>query len=212
MQITLDQKLAEALREIIGGSEVTGRWLDASGTECGEDDDGAEWHEYDEEEQNNWLGSCVAIASSALKGYEEAAAKQAALLQQARDALELAMLAINHNDNPETADQVTAAYEAMVAGVPTWRPTVHVFVEDGHVTSIASDVEGLRTACVSYDFDSSDEDEGLHQIPQADGSTADAKGHRGVAAYNPEHIAQVEAALKNAPNYRKPDQADQSGR
>lgn len=212
MQITLDQKLAEALREIIGGSEVTGRWLDASGTECGEDEDGAEWHEYDEEEQNNWLGSCVAIASSALKGYEEAAAKQAALLQQARDALEMAMLAINRETNPETADQVSAAYEAMVAGVPSWRPTVHVFVEDGYVTGIASDVEGLRTACVSYDFDSSDEDEGLHQIPQPDGTTADAKGHRSVATFDPESIEKVEAALKNAPNYRKPDPTDQPGR
>lgn len=212
MQITLDQKLAEALREIIKGSEDTGRWLDERGDECGEDDDGAKWHEYSQEEQNSWLGSCLDMARGALQGYEEAAAKHAALLQQARDALEMAMLAVNHETNPETADQVSAAYEAMVAGVPSWRPTVHVFVEDGYVTGIASDVEGLRTACVSYDFDSSDEDEGLHQIPQPDGTTADAKGHRSVATFDPESIERVEAALKNAPNYRKPDRADHPGR
>lgn len=211
MQITLDQKLAEALRTIIGGSEVTGRWLDASGTECHEDDDGAEWHEYDEEEQNNWLGSCVAIAQGALEGYEDAAAKQAALLQQARDALELSMLVIDRESNPESADQISAAYEAMVAGVPSWRPTVHVFLEGGNVIDIVSDVEGMRTAVVDHDINGCDE-ESIHSIPQADGSRADASGHRDVATYNPEHIEKVETALKNAPNYRKPDSTDQPGR
>ncbi|MEC4339598.1 hypothetical protein VPH13_12820 [Stenotrophomonas pavanii] len=211
MQITLDQKLAEALREIIKGSEDTGRWLDESGDECGEDDDGAEWHEYNKEEQNNWLGSCLDMARSALKGYEEAAAKQAALLQQARDALEMAMLAINSETNPETADQVSAAYEAMVAGVPSWRPTVHVFLEGGNVIDIVSDVEGLRTAVVDHDINGCDE-ESTHSIPQADGSSVDASGHRGVATYSPEHIEKVETALMNAPNYRTPDPTDHQGR
>lgn len=212
MSTTIESKLADALRTIITGSEVTGRWLDSRGHECSEEDEDAEWHEYDEEEQASWRSSCVAIAKSALEGYEEAAAKQAALLQQARDALEIGMLAIDSDENPETADQLTAAYEAMVAGVPSWQPTVHVFVEDGHVTSIVSDVEGLRTACVSYDYDSADEDEGLHQIPQANGSTADAKGHRGLANYSPELIEKVEAALCNAPCYRSQTQDAQPER
>lgn len=209
--MTIHQKLAQALRTIINGGEDSGRWLDASGTECSQDDDGAQWREYTEEEQQSWLESCAAIARKALEGYEEAASKQAALLQQARDALELAMLTIDSRDNPETAEQVSAAYEAMVAGVPTWRPTVHVIVEGGNVTEIISDVEGLHTAIVDYDTNGCDEAD-LHSIPQSNGTSADATGHLSTAAYHPDRIAELEKALEGAPNYRTPAVPAQPGR
>lgn len=209
--MTIHQNLAQALHTIINGSKINGRWLDASGTECSEGDEGAEWHAYTEEEQHSWLESCAAIASKALEGYEEAAAKQAALLQQARDALELSMLTIDNRDNPETAEQVTAAYEAMVDGVPTWRPTVHVIVEGGIVTEIISDVEGLRTGIVDYDTNGCDEDD-LQQIPQSNGTTADATGHLSTAGYHPDRIAELEKALESAPNYRTPVVPVQPGR
>jgi hypothetical protein len=59
-------RLETALHAIIAGSEVTGRWLDPRGAECGEDDPGAEWHEYDEDEQGTWLASVAGIAEQAL--------------------------------------------------------------------------------------------------------------------------------------------------
>ena len=64
--MTIHQNLAQALHTIINGSKINGRWLDASGTECSEGDEGAEWHAYTEEEQHSWLESCAAIASKAL--------------------------------------------------------------------------------------------------------------------------------------------------
>lgn len=69
-------RLETALHVIIAGSEVTGRWLDPHGAECGEDDPGAEWHEYDEDEQGTWLASVVGIAEEALlKDESESEAK-----------------------------------------------------------------------------------------------------------------------------------------
>jgi hypothetical protein len=69
-------RLEAALRAIIAGSEVTGRWLDPHGAECGEDDPGAEWHEYDEDEQRIWLASVAGIAEKALlKGGSESEVK-----------------------------------------------------------------------------------------------------------------------------------------
>lgn len=60
-------KVAEdALQKILEGSEVTGRWLDSTGSQCDEDDEGAEWHPYDEEEQDNWIASVADMAREAL--------------------------------------------------------------------------------------------------------------------------------------------------
>jgi hypothetical protein len=60
------ERLEKALRAIIGGSGVTGRWLDSDGTECGEDDPGATWHEYDEDKQRTWLEAVTRLAEEAL--------------------------------------------------------------------------------------------------------------------------------------------------
>lgn len=64
-------RLEAALRDIIAGSEASGRWLDPNGTECGEDDPGAEWHEYDENEQGDWLAAVTGIAERALQEKED---------------------------------------------------------------------------------------------------------------------------------------------
>lgn len=55
-----------ALESMVAGSEATGRWLDARGHECSEDEEGATWEEYTEEEQNAWLASVAGIARDAI--------------------------------------------------------------------------------------------------------------------------------------------------
>lgn len=114
-----DEKLASALREIESGSAVAGRWLDATGTECEAQADGAVWHEYTQEEQAEWIETCAAMARHALADYSAASAAHAALLQQTRDALALAVRTIDSAASPEAAKQVKAAYEALAASVPT---------------------------------------------------------------------------------------------
>lgn len=59
------------LESIRDGSDHTGRWLDADGTECEEDDEGARWEEFSEEEQAAWLESVAAEAAQALQTLEE---------------------------------------------------------------------------------------------------------------------------------------------
>ena len=58
------------LKSILEGSEATGRWLDDTGSECAEEDEGAIWHEYTEEEQNAWLSSVADNARSLLAKLE----------------------------------------------------------------------------------------------------------------------------------------------
>ena len=66
----------KALREILNGSKVTGRWLDDETFDCPPDDDhgnpdvdhpGCTWFPYEEEEQRDWLDSVTHIAETALK-------------------------------------------------------------------------------------------------------------------------------------------------
>lgn len=59
-------ELLHALVEIANGSKLKGRWLDEGGNECEETAPGAQWHEYDEQEQVWWLESVAQIASEAV--------------------------------------------------------------------------------------------------------------------------------------------------
>lgn len=54
------------LKTISGGSDPAGRWLDSSGTECSEDEDGARWEKFTLEEQNSWLESIAFDCQNAL--------------------------------------------------------------------------------------------------------------------------------------------------
>ncbi len=62
--------LVTALNEIIEGCSVDGRWLDASGTECDEDAEGATWMQYTGEEQDQWILSVADIARRAVAKLE----------------------------------------------------------------------------------------------------------------------------------------------
>lgn len=62
--------LLKALREILEGSSVTGRWLNAECDECSAEDDGAEWEPYTDVEQAEWIKRCAEIARAALAAYE----------------------------------------------------------------------------------------------------------------------------------------------
>jgi hypothetical protein len=55
-----------ALKSIVEGCAVTGRWLDEDGNECAEGDEGARWEEYTGEEQDLWVASCADIARAAI--------------------------------------------------------------------------------------------------------------------------------------------------
>ena len=73
------RRLEDALLKIAAGSEMTGRWLDPDGTECGAEDPGAMWHEYDETEQTEWIASVASLANRALE-VERAEGGKAVLL------------------------------------------------------------------------------------------------------------------------------------
>ncbi|MEY5098694.1 MAG: hypothetical protein RJA36_1413 [Pseudomonadota bacterium] len=60
------ERLLQALQEIADGSDHTGRWLDADGSECEEGDEGARWEEFTAEEQSAWLDSVAEIARRAI--------------------------------------------------------------------------------------------------------------------------------------------------
>jgi len=69
-------KYEKALREILGGSKVTGRWIEDESQQCPDDDDygnpdvdhpGCTWHPYEQEEQDAWLETVADIAERALK-------------------------------------------------------------------------------------------------------------------------------------------------
>jgi hypothetical protein len=66
-KVTALADLRSLLESLHGGSEATGRWLDADGTECEEDDEGATWEEYTEEEQRQWLDTVAEDAKRALE-------------------------------------------------------------------------------------------------------------------------------------------------
>lgn len=63
------------LKQIRDGSQNDGRWLDASGSECDEDDPGAKWTEFTQEEQAIWLSSVAQDADEALTAIREWAIK-----------------------------------------------------------------------------------------------------------------------------------------
>lgn len=54
------------LDSIWRGSGNAGRWLDANGHECDEEDAGATWEPYSQEEQGDWLESVASQARQAL--------------------------------------------------------------------------------------------------------------------------------------------------
>lgn len=83
-----------ALKEIQPGSADHGRWLDSTGDECEEDDEGAEWYEYTDEEQRDWLDTVAATAQAAI---DKAEGRADALQEMANEAEE-------DGDSP-TADQ-----------------------------------------------------------------------------------------------------------
>jgi len=64
--IAASPELLAALQEIFDGSKLKGRWLDKSGEECDQTSPGAEWHEYDEQEQGWWIESVAQIAADAI--------------------------------------------------------------------------------------------------------------------------------------------------
>lgn len=61
-----------SLKTIEEGSAVSGRYLDASGAECEEDDEGAIWHEYSREEQDAWLDTVAVHAAAARQALQSA--------------------------------------------------------------------------------------------------------------------------------------------
>ena len=71
-------KYGIALQNILGGSKVTGRWLDSSG-DCPPGDDihdpdavhpGYTWEGYDVEEERAWIETVAGIAERALEETE----------------------------------------------------------------------------------------------------------------------------------------------
>lgn len=65
------------LKEIRNGSRNDGRWLDDSGSECDEDDPGAKWTEFTQEEQAMWLSTVADDADATLTAIREMARKSA---------------------------------------------------------------------------------------------------------------------------------------
>lgn len=63
--------LRKAMTSIYKGSKKNGRWLDGNGTECNEDDPGAEWEFYSAEEQRVWMESICDQAFAALEATKE---------------------------------------------------------------------------------------------------------------------------------------------
>lgn len=61
--------LLTALQTIHDGSSHTGLWRDPDGTECDEDDPGASWEEFTQEEQSSWLYSVSETAKDALAAF-----------------------------------------------------------------------------------------------------------------------------------------------
>lgn len=60
----------DKLRSIQHGSDHDGRWLDANGNECDEDDEDARWEPFTVEEQKQWLETVAADAAQACEKLE----------------------------------------------------------------------------------------------------------------------------------------------
>jgi len=75
----------QKLRTILRGSNHDGRWLDEHGTECDEDDPGAEWHPFTEEEQGQWLETVCDEARAALQEIGKLTGRDEASIAEADD-------------------------------------------------------------------------------------------------------------------------------
>ena len=76
---SITEELAAALRSIVEGSRNSGRYLDASGTECEAEDTDARWEPYTAEENSDWLSSVVGIAEGALASYDTGRGQESAV-------------------------------------------------------------------------------------------------------------------------------------
>ena len=64
--IEILDRMHQHLQSICEGSSAKGRWLDAGGTECDPEAEGAHWEPYTAEEQSMWLDTVVAHTAAVI--------------------------------------------------------------------------------------------------------------------------------------------------
>lgn len=76
------------------------------------------------------------------------------------------------------------------------RPRVVVVIEDGLVTDILANGDGIEVAVIDYDIDPETEDQEVMQIPQAGNQTAPAFASVRSVDTVPDRVAQLFAAIE----------------
>lgn len=146
-------RMLAALQAILDGSDHTGRWLDPDGDECAEDDEGAYWCEFDENEQAAWLETVTSLAEEAIAAATSAPtgepAAPTACAQDGPYSPELAQAfrtAAAELCNSDTGDRILieegARVEEMTDGDGGVFVHCKIYVSDRDRALLAGEVEG----------------------------------------------------------------------